>query len=259
MLQFCIKILLPILFITSCSSSTDKVLTTGKMHEGMNNPEMYTTISESSFVKKGQGIIVLSVTAKNRYFKANSEQTKSKKLFGNIKRLSKNTLIPKISRFQMSWVKEDQSLASVFESDWFQISGGKADDSMRSMTGIKSNIGDKEYMAFAVEEGLYNLLNIETFNSYVLFTGNNNWTVRGHFVEKLASFNIKRGEVLYLGDLDVFYDNINIDRTANNKKLKIEVKNNFKEAKRYLKDYYPTLSKKLKTRFIKGGIVINNY
>jgi hypothetical protein len=251
-----------ILFIASCAPNDNQSFNLGRMHEKMLSSEMNIVVTKSSLAKKNRGLIILSVTAKNRNFKANTKPNKGAQFFNKVKNLSKNTVIPKISKFQMTWLKDSPDIENIFNSKWFHIargSAGQSDFPITSMAGIKSDVSNKEYRVFSVEEGTYNLLNIEVFNSHMLFSGDNNWVSRGNFAETLASLKINRGEVLYLGDLDVFYSNLNIDRTQNHKKLKIEVQNNFKQAKKYLQKYHPQLSKKIKPQLLEGDMIVKKY
>jgi predicted DNA-binding antitoxin AbrB/MazE fold protein len=222
----------------------------------MSKEPMDKNLNKVLFDEGKKGMVILSVTAKNSNFKNNSNSGGASDLFGKIVSNSKNTLVPKISKYNMYWVKEDKAIEEVNQRDGFLISKGKAENGWKNMVGVDSDIADAKYAIYMLDEGKYDLYQLGVFNSFMVFSGNNQWSSAGNYEKKLASFEVKNGEVLYLGDLDIFYKSATIDRTKHGENIRIKVADRHQDAKSFLKSYYPDLTKKLEKRLIEGRIVL---
>jgi hypothetical protein len=99
------------------------------------------------------------------------------------------------------------------------------------------------------------LMNLDVFNSYLVFSGNNSWSSTGNYEDKLANFKIKKGEVLYLGNLDILYEESTIDRAKHGENIKIAIDDEYEDAKSFLLDTYPYLANKLRKRLVTGSIL----
>jgi hypothetical protein len=209
----------------------------------------------SLFDNKEKGIVVISVTAKNNNFQNSKSNTGSNDFLKNIGNFSKNTFVPKISKYEMYWLKDDKSLNDVYQSNWFSISKGKSGRGFANSLGINSDISNDQYLVYALDEGSYNLMNLDVFNSYLIFSGNNSWSSAGNYEDELANFKIKKGEVLYLGNLDILYEESTIDRTKHGENIKIEIDDEYEDAKSFLLDTYSYLANKLRKRLVTGSIL----
>jgi len=231
----------------SCSSNSNQ--------KNLMQNAMITKYEKESLNSKQKGIIIISVAAKNKDFEKVDNKKASSDFFNTASRYSKNTFLPKISKYEMYWLKEDNSLIDIYQSDWFLISKGKSGRSYKYIAGINSDVSDDQYLVYEVDPGSYNLYNLEIFNSYVLFSGNNFWVSTGDYQDKLASFAIKEGDILYLGDLEIFYKNLNLDRFKHAENIRIEVKDRYQNAKDFLVENHPNLAKNLEKSLITGSIL----
>lgn len=166
--------------------------------------------------------------------------------------LINNALYSKTIAFRTSWAHENKELK---EAQWFKIEGGLLPRKglltlVDLVAGISSSDAEnQEYRVLLLKPGTYNMYYCGLYNR------NRIATKSIHAAKLTTSFNIKGGEILYLGDMVLSMEEMEIMAVKTEKTYaKITVHNKFSEALNFLKNenLYDSLDKEsIKVKLLK--------
>lgn len=229
---FCI---LSLLFVIACSSSLQdrNLIVTGFDESAM---EQYKSNKDK------YGIIIIKVSISNQ----DRDDAIS------------NTVYSKTTAFETTWIYEENK--KLKETKWFNISSGRVigngmfNFATMVVKGVDSSIAENQgYRVLLLEPGIYNMKN------YVMYNVNrlgfeSTYLAENGFDKVYASFEVKPGEILYVGDIKLSMQNMYImSMMGNDTRLGIDISDNLDNAVNFVKNNYKNIDiKKIEKRLMKN-------
>lgn len=149
-----------------------------------------------------------------------------------------NAIYSKTTAFQTDWVYEEGKTPK--EAKWFRIVDGVVVDNnaasrlAATLTGVSSLLAENQnYQILLLRPGTYSMRHYKMYN--INRFGIESIAKPKNLNKSHASFNIKAGEVLYLGDVSLTMENMGMmSMMGSSTYLKIDVKDNSEEVNSFL-------------------------